>query len=173
MRTIEYENPWFQVIREGRYYFVQEPKAQNAAAVLMQSVIPGPTLGKFILVEQTRPASGGRCLEIVRGYGEPGEDSAMCARREALEETGYELDRGSLRHLGAVRPNSAILAGPVDLYYGQARRRAGRPDDEIDCCILLDERDLKSKIVSGEILDGFTLSAYLLWTLKDGCSSDG
>ena len=165
-RITEYENPWFRVTREGRYYFVEEPKAHNAAAVLIRSAVPGPTHGKFILVEQVRPASGGRCLEIVRGYGEAGEGSAICARREALEETGYELDRVSLRHLGSVRPNSAILATPIDLYYGEAIGRSGRLDQEIDRCVVLDKTELESAVATGEILDGFTLSAYLLWTLK-------
>ena len=76
----------------------------------------------------------------------------MRVRREGLEETGYGLDRGSLRHLGVIWPNSTILAGPIDLRYGQVRRCVARPDHEIDHCTPLDERDPKSNIMSERLL---------------------
>ena len=166
--VVEHKNPWFQVLRDDQYYFVDEPRGHNAAAVLVQSVIAGPTNGQFLLVEQFRRAASASCLEIVRGYAEAGEDSAACAMREAYEETGYEVSRGSLRYLGAIRPNSAILTVNIALYYGQATRQIGTPDHEILRRVFLAESELRTSLTNGRILDSFTMAAYLLWSLREG-----
>ncbi|MEM7124920.1 MAG: NUDIX hydrolase [Chloroflexota bacterium] len=46
--------------------------------------------GKFVCFRQTKYAIEGTSLAIVGGYLEPGEDSLAAAKREVLEETGYE-----------------------------------------------------------------------------------
>ena len=53
--------------------------------------------GELPLVRQYRYAVGQTLLEIPAGKIEPGEDYAVCAGRELLEETGFAA--GNLKHL--------------------------------------------------------------------------
>jgi ADP-ribose pyrophosphatase len=48
--------------------------------------------GEYLLFHQTKYALDGTSLAPVGGYMEPGEEPLGAARRELLEETGYEAD---------------------------------------------------------------------------------
>ncbi|MBN1661140.1 MAG: NUDIX hydrolase [Anaerolineae bacterium] len=48
--------------------------------------------GEYLLFRQTKYALDGASLAPVGGYMEPGEEPLAAARRELLEETGYEAD---------------------------------------------------------------------------------
>jgi ADP-ribose pyrophosphatase len=61
------------------------------------AVVPVNEKGELLLVRQYRYAVGQILLEIPAGKIETGEDYAVCAGRELLEETGYEA--GDLKHL--------------------------------------------------------------------------
>lgn len=161
---IEYQNPWFRVVRQDDFYFVEELKAGHAAVTLIGFE------GRLALVEQYRVASGCRLLELPRGLSEPGEDSRTCASREAREETGFEISPADLIPLGSVRPNSGILATCVDVYFGRASksRDVSAASDGIERCVLLTPSELEQRIAAGEITDGFTLSGYMLFKAKIG-----
>jgi ADP-ribose pyrophosphatase len=47
---------------------------------------------RFLFFRQTKYAIQGLVLAPVGGYIEPGEDPLLAAKRELLEETGYEAD---------------------------------------------------------------------------------
>ena len=159
---VEYENPWFRVMRKGKFYFVDEPKAHNAAIVFIEFQ------GRLVLIEQYRVASGSMLLATPRGYGEGQETSAACAVREAFEETGFRVPERGLKFLGRVRPNSAILTSVVDVYFGVADgSREERPDTEEVAQVVLctyDEFDIE--VADGRVTDGMTLAGYLLLKLK-------
>lgn len=53
------------------------------------AIIPITNEGKIVFVEQYRKALERSIVEIPAGKLEPGEDPAVCARRELEEETGY------------------------------------------------------------------------------------
>src|SRR5690554_7234901 len=125
--SIQYENPWFKVVREGRFHYVVEDRADNGAAVL--ALLDDK---EFLLLRLKRAAHAGIQQEIPRGYGEPGETSLACARRELAEETGYLIEESQLSLLGRLKPNSAILASAVDLYFARinSNSQPGQRDDE-------------------------------------------
>ncbi len=54
------------------------------------AIVPLNEKGELLLVRQYRYAVKKALLEIPAGKIEPGEDPAECAKRELLEETGYE-----------------------------------------------------------------------------------
>ncbi|OPY58973.1 MAG: ADP-ribose pyrophosphatase [Pelotomaculum sp. PtaU1.Bin035] len=54
------------------------------------AIVPVNEKGEIILVKQFRHAVGKLLLEIPAGKLEPGEEPLESARRELLEETGYE-----------------------------------------------------------------------------------
>ncbi|APX88932.1 hypothetical protein BV394_03640 [Brevirhabdus pacifica] len=156
---IEYENPWFRVIREGRQHWVEEPDARNGAAVIAMRG------DRLILLEMHRPAQGGaRTLEIPRGYGAEGETARQAARRELCEETGYDAPLASFQPLGFVRPNTAMLSSRVAVFAVTLApdARPGPRDAEAGAVTDHATADLDALIRAGGIEDGFTLSALCL-----------
>jgi ADP-ribose pyrophosphatase len=70
------------------------------------NVIPLTPDDQVVMIEQWRHGSRTVELETPGGMMDKGETTEQCARRELLEETGYEA--GQIVLLGTVRPNPAI-----------------------------------------------------------------
>lgn len=159
MKTL-YENPWFRVVQDGRFHYVVEDNASNGAAVLAQIAEDD-----FLLLRVKRQAHAGLQLEIPRGYGDPGESSLMCARRELAEETGYLIAEEQLSLLGRLKPNSAILASAVDLYLARidSNSEPGQRDDEARDIERISLPRLRQMLRAGEIEDAFTLAALAFY----------
>ncbi len=155
MKT-QYANPWFKVVQDGRFHYVVEENASNGAAIL--ALIDGT---EFLLLRIKRAAHDGLQLEIPRGYGEPGETSRACARRELAEETGLLINESQLSLLGKLKPNSAILASSIDLYLARvnSQDQISQRDDEADSLQRVSLTELQQLLRQGEIQDGFTLAA--------------
>lgn len=158
---IVYENPWFRVIRNGKYYFVDEPRAREAAVIFLE------WRDRIALVRQHRAGADRTMLEAPRGYGEPGETSAQCAVREGYEETGFRVAPEDAEFLGYVHPNSAILSTKVAAYFARASspQEQGWRSEEVDRCELMTREQIRAQIASNEITDGFTISGFFLLTL--------
>lgn len=107
--------------------------------------------GKLILVRQFRPALDAETLEVPCGALESNEDPEPAARRELLEETGYEA--GEMILLGTGRSMMNRNTAIEYLYYApNARfmgRRTGDPG-EIAETVLLTSDELREKTLSGE-----------------------
>ena len=159
---IEYKNAWFSVIRNGKYYFIDEPKSSDSSAILLR------WKNKIVLVEQYRPAIRKFSIEIPRGYAEPGESSIDCAIREVDEETGFSITKNMLTILGYLNPNSAILTSRVTIHYGHIDDSQNQKpvSTEINRCIFATYNEFCSMVLSGIITDGFTISAFALAMLK-------
>jgi len=67
---------------------------RHPGAVAVVPVLPD---GRVVMVRQYRYAAGKELLEIPAGTLEPSEPVLECARRELIEETGYEA--GTLKPL--------------------------------------------------------------------------
>jgi ADP-ribose pyrophosphatase len=153
---IEYQNPWFRVVREGAYHYVDEPGAQAGAAIL-------PLVGDTVwLLEMRRPAQQGAVTwEIPRGYGEAHETSQQCALRELREETGLLAEPAQLTRLGKVRPNTAILTSCIDIYL--AKLPSNHPphsrDREAERIVKIPIKALPRELAQGKLEDSFTLAA--------------
>jgi len=90
----------WRLLHEGRHFsFLQDEVelpnglktyrdiVRHPGAVAIVPVLPD---GRIVLVRQYRYAAGKPLLEIPAGTLEEGEDPLECARRELIEETGYE-----------------------------------------------------------------------------------
>ncbi|WP_318417162.1 NUDIX hydrolase [Photobacterium leiognathi] len=158
----QYSNPWFSVIKDGKYHYVKEFGAYNGAVVLVESDID------YIFVKVGRAAhSFQEQIEAPRGYGEKNSTSKETAIRELYEETGYLISENQLLMLGKVKPNSAILSSEVDLYLAQVSesQKVKDHDSEVTSVVKIPKQKVKKLISEGVISDSFTLSAFaLLWS---------
>ncbi|WP_447044897.1 NUDIX hydrolase [Vreelandella sp. H-I2] len=153
---IEYQNPWFRVLRNGSFHYVDEPGAHAGAAVL-------PLVGDTVwLLEMRRPAQQGAITwEIPRGYGEASETSLDCALRELQEETGLVAQQTQLTRLGKMRPNTAILSSCVDIYMAElpAGTMPVQRDQEAERIVKIPLELLPLQLAQGKLEDSFTLAA--------------
>ena len=65
----------------------------------------------MVIVRQYRPAVDRYTLELPSGIVDPGELPAESARRELLEETGYQA--GELEALGSMEPDTGRLGNRI------------------------------------------------------------
>ncbi len=157
--SIEYENPWFRIVKQGQYHFVEENGADNGAVILLQAE------EHFVFVKVFREAHNAFFIEAPRGYGEKGEISSEAASRELFEETGYKIEISKLRQLGTVQPNSAILSSSLPIFFVEVDKRIKETilDSEVSDIVYIHKRQILNSIASGEITDGITLAALTLY----------
>ncbi len=68
----------------------------------------------FLMVSQWRHGSECLSIEFPGGVVDKGEDPLKGAKRELVEETGYEA--GDIFHLGSINPNPAIYKNNLHVY---------------------------------------------------------
>ena len=160
--SIEYENPWFKIVKNGKYHYLSENGSDNGAVIL--AIVDE----QFVFVKVYRPAHGKAFIEAPRGYGNSGETSQLCAMRELFEETGYSLDVSDLKPLGVVCPNSAILSSTIPVFLIEAAQqlRQAVNDDEVSELCFIPKVEIHNYVAQSKISDGITLSALGLYWAK-------
>ena len=108
---------------EPREYFVIE-------APDWINVVPVTASGEIVLVRQFRIGVDAVTLEIPGGMCDPGEPPIVAARRELLEETGY--DSGDIVDLGWVHPNPALQGNRCHTFLARNAFRASEPRPDAD-----------------------------------------
>jgi ADP-ribose pyrophosphatase len=125
------------------------------------NVIPLTPDEQVILVRQWRHGSQTVELETPGGLMDKDELPEQCARRELLEETGYEA--ADLVHLGAVRPNPAIQNNTQHYLLATGCRKVAEPklDRAEDITVrLVPLADIPRMIESGEITHGIVIGGF-------------
>lgn len=129
------------------------------------NVIPVTPDGRIVFIRQYRHGIAEVTLEVPGGIIDPSDPSpASAARRELVEETGYEADQ--LIELGAVDPNPAIQSNRCYTYLAQGVHKAGPQQldgtEEIDI-VLVDPDDVPSLIMKGSITHALVVSAFYFY----------
>jgi ADP-ribose pyrophosphatase len=122
-------------------------------------IIPFVTDDEIIMVKQYRYALGHTTLEIPAGKVDPGESPEDCAKRELLEETGYESE--TLELICTYAPAIGYSNEMIHLFTGRGLKKVNQKIDEreIDSIERITVHKLKEMIKGGLILDGKTLIA--------------
>ncbi|MEM7271492.1 MAG: NUDIX hydrolase [Actinomycetota bacterium] len=130
----------------------------NAAGM----VIHHPDKG-FLMIWRHRfmPDSWG--WEIPGGMVDDGEDAEAAARRECLEETGWEA-LGPARHLSRHHPSCGLVRQTFDLYLATDAVHRGDPSDANEAAAVSwrTEDEVRQDLANGGISDGFTQLAMAL-----------
>lgn len=155
---IVYQNPWFEVIQDGKWHFIHEPDSPNGAVIVAQHN------GSYVFVRVPRRAHAAELLEVPRGYGEPSEAAVSAAVRELREETGFNVASENFKRIGEVRPNTAVLASTLQVFACDipADAVAGSRDNEASEVVMLTAPEVRQLVASGDITCGITLAALLL-----------
>ncbi len=163
----EYKNPYFKVVKDkiktsgglsADYYVL---KRRNFAAVV-------PVIdGKFVMVCQYRYAVKEISLEFPMGGANLGESLKDCARREMIEESGYDTE--DLTYLGRAFAAPGHSSQMFEVYLARNLKEVGHQNrDYLESEMeveLVDIDDFPKLIKSGEITDGPTLTAYAFYQM--------
>ena len=129
------------------------------------TVLPILSDGRIVLIKQYRIAVEKYLIELPAGTLEPGEEPIITAKRELIEETGYNA--GKIVPLFTFYSSPGILHEQMHLFLATelSPGDTSLEDGEDIELLLLDEIEVKKLIEAGEIQDSKTLIA-LLWYLS-------
>lgn len=119
--------------KRGRWEFVERVNAYGAAVVIALT-----DADELVLVEQYREPLRARCIENPAGLAgdQPGEEDMLsAARRELLEETGFEAGRVELIMTGPSAPGMASELLSFVRATGLRRVHAGGGDGSEDITV--------------------------------------
>lgn len=126
------------------------------------NIIPITPEGKVVMIHQFRHGSGEVSLEIPGGLVEGDDDlPADAARRELVEETGYDADE--LIFLGKVAPNPALQNNQCHSFLALGARPVGKQKLDEGEDIQVEEIDLgqiPSLIGAGRLNHGLVVVAF-------------
>ena len=122
--------------------------------------------GQLVLVRNQRFAVAARLLEFCAGKLESGEDPTDAARRELEEETGHAA--GRIEPLGTFYTSPGFTDEKMHVFLATALTPVPQrlePGEDLEVAVLSPD-ELRTLISRGEVADGKTLGAYLLWQLR-------
>lgn len=159
-RETLFSTPWFQVVKGGTssaghpHYVIDAPDFVVIVALDSQK--------QLLLVRQFRPAVEAMTLELPAGHVEAGETPEQAARKELIEETGYEAD--NLVLLGKLSPSTARFTNRMWVFFAEDARpspnAAGFREAGLD--LVLYDRGIPALLREPEFYSAPTCAALFL-----------
>jgi len=131
--------------------------------------------GNYLCVRQFRQGIGRVTTEFPAGgieredgkeygaYDSSAEEALDAAKRELLEETGYESDDWT--HMLTIPSNATIADNYAHLFVAKSCRKvAGQSLDETECLnvTVLSEKEIDDMVYGGEFLQAMHVTAWLM-----------
>ena len=107
---------------------------------------------QFVMREQVKYGIDGMSLAPVGGYIDPGESPAVAAKRELMEETGYQADQWT--SLGTFRVDPCRGGGMANFFLAEQCRQVCAPnadDLEEQRLVLLTQREVEQALDTHQI----------------------
>ena len=162
---VAFATPWFEILgktmRQGEepYYSLKLPDYAAVVAITEEQ--------RVLIVRQYRPAVERETLELPSGLVDPGETPEEAARREVLEETGYE--GGEWEMLGAMEPDTGRLGNRIWSCVAKGvRRMEGRVPEEGIAVQTWSLDELSQAMVDGRFSMALHVAAVMMAVLKGG-----
>ncbi|AWR98891.1 NUDIX hydrolase [Metallosphaera hakonensis] len=116
---------------------------------------------EIVMIYQYRPVIGKWIYELPAGTMEEGEDPLATAKRELIEETGYEAT--SLTELLSFYPSPGITNEIMHIYLARDLRYVGAKPEEYEVIEVkpMKFNEIESLIMDGTIQDGKTVLGIL------------
>jgi ADP-ribose diphosphatase len=130
------------------------------------AILPMLDDGRVCLIHSRRLTVEETLIEVPAGTREPDESPLETARRELVEETGYRA--ATFDELAAYFPSPGILSERMWIFVARGLaegQHAREANEEIENFVVTWDDALRM-IDSGEIHDGKTIAAILLWERK-------
>lgn len=169
------KRPWLTARRDrvelpdGRvndeYYVLEYPTWINVIAITED--------GKIIMERQYRHAIGETRFEIPAGVVEPGEEPLAAAKRELMEETGYEGGEWSL--LMTMAPNASSMNNLNYSYIAKGVRPTGTQHldatEDLEV-ILMEKKDVIDLLQAGELRQALMIAPSTKPSTTAYCNQD-
>ncbi|HVT29962.1 MAG TPA: NUDIX hydrolase [Lacipirellulaceae bacterium] len=157
---------------------VTRPNGQVAACQYVKhpgsvAILPLLDAGRVCLIRSRRLTVEETLIEVPAGTREPDESPLETARRELAEETGYRS--ATFDELAAYFPSPGILSERMWIFVAHGLiegPHAREANEEIENLIVTWDEAL-AMIDSGEIHDGKTITAILLWERRQFAPIEG
>ena len=167
-RKVIYQCPWVNLYRDkialanghiiDQYHYLDFGLGTIAAVVEND-------VGQILLAKIPRYVTGTVSWELPAGGIDEGETPIEAAKREVMEETGYETD--DHQQIGFYHPLNGIANMAVYVIHCNAGSSSGEWDqNEVLSTRWFTKAELVEMINSQQIPDGYTLTALLLHILK-------
>lgn len=151
----------FEVVtlRTSRGRTLEREVVRHPGAVV---IVPVLESGEIVLIRNHRFAVGAWLLECPAGTMEPPEEAEACARRELVEETGYEA--ATLEPLGWFYTTPGLTDERMHAFVAKGLRPVGQrlEEDEFIRVEPLGAARVMEMIGRGEMTDAKSMLAILL-----------
>lgn len=142
--------------QEHPFHLIEAPDWVN--------IVPVTREGRLVMVEQYRHGTDRITLEIPGGVMDASDDSPhAAARREMIEETGFDSDQ--IEYLGVVAPNPAVQTNQCYSFLARNVREVELQtlDHAEDIIVrLIDRDDVPGLIEDGLISHALVVAAFYL-----------
>ena len=126
------------------------------------NIIPLTPSQEVVMVHQFRHGIEDSTLEVPGGMVDPGEEPIVAARREMIEESGFDSD--DIVEIGKVHPNPAIQGNYCFSFVARNVRLIGKPDQsdgaEETEVVTVPLADIRKMIATGEITHALTITGF-------------